>query len=99
MIDFGKTIEFRRIELAIYDDHGGVQSPTEYTVQYFTGKEWGDVDNCLKVPEQPIGGQWNEARFSAVTSSKLRIVFSHRGTSRSGVSEVLVWNDEAISDR
>ena len=92
-IDFGKPVQFRRVELAIYDDGGGVQPPASYTVQHWTGTEWLDVSQTRKTPDQPLGSQWNEARFAPVTSSKLRIVFTHRGRSRSGVTEVLVWND------
>ena len=92
-IDFGREVEFRRVELAIYDDRGGVQPPTSYVIQHWTGDEWRDVGNAQKIPEQPLGSQWNEARFDPVKSSKARIVFTHRGQSRSGVSEVLVWNE------
>jgi len=92
-IDFGRDMEFRRVELAIYDDRGGVQPPTSYAVQHWTGTEWRDVRNTKKSPEQPLGSQWNDARFDPVTSSKVRIVFTHQGQSRSGVSEVLIWND------
>ncbi len=92
-IDFGREVEFRLVELAIYDDRGGVQPPTSYVIQHWTGTEWRDVANAKKSPEQPLGNQWNEARFDPVKSSKARIVFTHRGKSRSGVSEVLIWND------
>ena len=92
-IDFGREVEFRRMELAIYDDRGGVQPPTSYVIQHWTGTEWRDVGNVKKIPEQPLGSQWNEARFDSVKSTKARIVFTHRGQSRSGVSEVLIWND------
>ena len=92
-IDFGRDVEFRRIELAIYDDRGGVQPPTAYVIQHWSGTEWHDVQNAKNSPAQPLGSQWNEARFEPVTSAKVRIVFTHRGQSRSGVSEVLIWND------
>ena len=93
-IDFGKQVEFRRIELAIYDDRGGVQPPTSYTIQHWTGTEWRDVDNVRQIPEQPLGSQWNTARFDPVKSTKVRIVFTHPAQARSGVSEVMVWNEE-----
>ena len=92
-IEFGREVEFRRVELAVYDDRGGVQPPTSYVIQHWTGTEWRDVGNAVNSPEQPLGSQWNAARFDPVKSSKARIVFTHRGQSRSGVSEVLVWND------
>ena len=34
---------FSRIELAIYDDRGGVQPPTKYEVEYWDGKAWQSV--------------------------------------------------------
>jgi hypothetical protein len=92
-IDFGKEVEFRRIELAIYDDSGGVQPPTSYLIQHWTGTEWRDVSNLKLTPEQPLGSHWNTARFDPVQSSKARIVFTHKGQARSGVSEVMIWND------
>lgn len=51
------------------------------------------VGNVKNTPEEPLGSQWNEARFDPVKASKVRIVFTHRGRSRSGVSEVLIWNE------
>ncbi|WP_202921650.1 MGH1-like glycoside hydrolase domain-containing protein [Anatilimnocola aggregata] len=92
-IDFGRDVEFRRIELALYDDRGGVQAPSAYVVQQWTGTEWRDVPDARKSPERPVGGQWNEVRFDPVTATRVRIVFTHRGAARSGVTEVMVWND------
>ena len=70
-----------------------MQPPTSYVIKHWTGTEWRDVGNAKKSPEQLLGSQWNEARFDPVISSKARIVFTHRSQSRSGVSEVLIWND------
>lgn len=92
-IDFGKSLEFRRMELAIYDDRGGVQPPAKFMIQYWTGNEWQDTADLKTSPEKPAGGQWNVATFAPVQSSKVRIVFTHQGAARSGVTEVLVWNE------
>jgi hypothetical protein len=92
-IDFGKSLEFRRVEMAIYDDRGGVQSPAKVMIQQWTGTEWTDTTDLKISPEKPAGGQWNVATFAPVQSSKVRIVFTHEGTARSGVTEVMVWND------
>jgi hypothetical protein len=92
-IDFGQRTEFRRIELAIYDDRGGVQPPESYVVEYWTGSEWKQVTEAVQTPEKPEGSQWNSVVFQPVQSTKVRLVFTHRGDARSGVSEVMVWND------
>ncbi|MCA9264532.1 MAG: discoidin domain-containing protein, partial [Planctomycetales bacterium] len=97
-IDFGKQVECRRVELAIYDDRGGVQPPDSYTIQVHNGSGWRDVEGMRKTPERPAGSQWNVATFSPVTTAKIRIVFLHHGQSRSGVTEVMVWNEPMPRD-
>jgi hypothetical protein len=92
-IDFGQPTQFRRVELGIYDDRGGVQPPEKYEIQYWDGQEWAAVEDLRLTPEQSVGSQWNSAVFRPVTSRQLRIVFTHRGDARSGVTEVMVWND------
>ena len=78
--------------MGIYDDRGGVQAPASYAVEYWDGKEWKAVaEDVKRSPEKPTGGMFNEVRFTPVTASKVRIVFTHAGKSRSGVTEVLVW--------
>jgi hypothetical protein len=90
-IDFGEEKTIGRVELALYDDRGGVQAPTRYTIEYHDGKTWREAVNQRKSPEQPVGGQLNEVRFERVKTRKVRVVFTHRGKARSGVSEILMW--------
>jgi hypothetical protein len=91
-IDFGSPKEFGRVELAIYDDRGGVQPPTRYDIEYWDGAAWKAVAGVRKSPEVPAGSVFNEARFDRVQASKLRVVFTHAARARSGVSEVYVWD-------
>jgi hypothetical protein len=92
-IDFGESKKFRRVELAIFDDRGGVQAPEKYEIEYWDGSTWKPAANVKKSPEKPAGGQFNEAAFDPVTASKVRVVFTHRGKARSGVSEIFVWEE------
>jgi hypothetical protein len=92
-IDFGRPRTFSRIELAIYDDRGGVQAPRDYIVQYAVGNEWKDAAKQVKSPEKPTGGVINTVTFEPVSAAKVRVMFIHNGQSRSGISEILVWED------
>lgn len=92
-VDFGSPKEVRRAELAIYDDRGGVQPPESYTIEFFTGEGWHEVENLVKSPQVPAGSALNTATFRPVTCQKLRIVFTHRGQSRSGLTELELRND------
>ena len=93
-VDFGEAKSFRRVELAIYDDRGGVQPPSQYDVEYWDGNNWKPVDNVKKSPDKPQGSNFNVVRFAPVTAGKVRIVFTHAGKARSGLSEVFIWDDE-----
>lgn len=93
-IDFGKEVEFRRVEIAIYDDRGGVQAPKSFELQHWIGEKWTPIAGVKLQPEQPAGSQWNTATFAPVRSRKIRILFRHNGGARSGVTEVNVWNDD-----
>ena len=91
-IDFGTPTEFRRVDLAIYDDRGGVQTPTDYAIQTWQQSSWTPVESIVRSPQQPTGNQWNTASFTPVNSSKVRILFTNQGKARSGVTEVMIWN-------
>jgi hypothetical protein len=92
-IDFGKPTEFGRVELALYDDRGGVRAPETYDVQYWNGTVWRSTAKQKRDPEVPAGGQFNQVTFDRVTASKVRVVFSHRGKAKSGVTELFVWKE------
>jgi hypothetical protein len=92
-IDFGASKEFNKLELCIYDDRGGVQPPAEYNVQVWDGTDWKNVPDQKKSPEQPAGSTINTVRFPTQNTSKVRVVFTHKGDSRSGLTEILAWKE------
>ncbi|MEP6757019.1 MAG: glycosyl hydrolase family 65 protein [Chthonomonadales bacterium] len=92
-VDFGLPREVGRAELYIYDDHGGVQPPESYSIQYFANGEWRDAANQLKSPPSPAGSAVNTVKFSHVTTSRIRVLFTHKGGSRSGLSEIEFWTN------
>lgn len=90
-IDFGKEVEFNTVDLAIYDDRGGVQAPEAYHIEYWTQGVWRPVTEERHNPQSPVGSQWNQARFATVKSDQLRIVFKNKEPAKSGVTEVMVF--------
>ena len=76
----------------IYDDHGGVQTPSSYSIQYFKDGQWLTIDKIQKSPKELKGSSENIATFTEVNSSKVRVVFVHKGKARSGLTEIKVWN-------
>jgi hypothetical protein len=92
-IDFGKAEEAGRIDLYIYDDRGGVQPPSRYTVEHWDGEAWREAAAQVRSPPLPAGGIQNTVVFEKVRTSKIRVVFLHRGPARSGVSEIEIWRE------
>jgi hypothetical protein len=92
-IDFGQEKELGRVVLHIYDDRGGVQPPAKYVIQTSAGSHWRDVENPTMNPADPTGGMANTVTFKPVKTSKIRVVFTHKGKARSGVSEIETWQN------
>ena len=92
-VDFGQEKQVSRLELHIYDDRGGVQPPEKYVVQAWTGGEWRDVENQVNKPAVPTGGMANTVTFKPVKTAKVRVVFTHKGKARSGVTEIEAWSE------
>ncbi len=83
-----------RVDLHLYDDRGGVQAPEKYAVQYWDGKAWADVADARQSPQRPVGGAVNTVAFKPVRTSKVRVVFTHRGKARSGLTEIEIWENK-----
>ncbi len=92
-ITFDSPKEVSRAELCLYDDRGGVQAPAEYTIEYWAEGEWRPAAEQRKSPSVPAGNKVNEVTFARVTTQKLRIVFTHQGKARSGVTELQLWRE------
>lgn len=92
-VDFGSPREFQRLEIGFFDDRGGVQAPESYRIEYFDGSTWKPAANQRRSPEKAVGGAMNSVRFDKVTAAKVRLVCTHKGEAKSGVTELEVWND------
>ncbi|MCF7730631.1 MAG: discoidin domain-containing protein [Akkermansiaceae bacterium] len=90
-LEFDQTIAACRAVLHIYDDHGGVQAPADYHLEGWTGSEWKPIPNQVKSPAVPTGNMANTVTFPQVKTNRLRVVFTHHGNARSGLTELEVW--------
>ena len=79
------------MEVLLYDDGGGVQAAKSLAVQWLDNDQWKDVTRAQPEPAQPVGGVANTIHFDSITTSKLRVVFEHKGAARSGVTEIEAW--------
>jgi len=92
-VDLGQQRTIARATLHIYDDHGGVQPPASYSIEYWNGTTFQPCQNQTPNPKKPSGNKPNEVTFTSVKTQKLRVTFTHKGESRSGVTEIELWSD------
>jgi len=62
-------------------------------VETWNGTAWVEAQQQVADPKLPVGSTANTITFSKVTTSKLRIVFTHKGEARSGATEIEVWRE------
>ncbi|MFD0678195.1 discoidin domain-containing protein [Paenibacillus sp. GCM10027630] len=99
-INFGSAKSFNQVKLYVFNDGGGVQTPASYLIQYWNGSDWISPTNQIKTPELPEASLSSKATpattlntvdFDTVTSDKLRVVFTSRSFSYSGLVELEVF--------
>ncbi|WP_158082061.1 discoidin domain-containing protein [Paenibacillus ferrarius] len=76
-IDFGSARTFNQAKLYVFDDGGGVQPSADYLIQYWDDSSgWMNLTNPIRTPAIPEAFL-NTVNFDAVTSCKLKIVFTN----------------------
>ncbi|MEG3087151.1 MGH1-like glycoside hydrolase domain-containing protein [Sphingomonas sp. PB4P5] len=71
-IDFGKPTRVSRAELAFFADGTGYAAPRAYRVQALTASGWRDLGGTA---EAAVANGVTQARWPAVTTQKVRVVF------------------------
>jgi F5/8 type C domain/Trehalase len=92
-IDFGAPRLVDMLLLHIWADGGGVQAPVSYDVQYWDGTDWKSCQNQQKMPAEPTPSTVNTVTITPIRTSRVRVVFVHRGKSFSGLTELEIWGE------
>jgi hypothetical protein len=95
-LDFNADRLMNRVELAFFDDGGGVQPPQSYQLERWDGSQWIQIEETARNPAIPLGGQFTTIRFPEIRTRKLRLVLTHAGQARSGLAEIEVYHDPAM---
>lgn len=93
-VNFGSAKTVDEMRLHFKDSRpasGTYRAPASYQIQYYDGSRFVNVESQVKTPTTPQGN-YNKARFKAVSTSRLRIVMTHASGSRAGLTEVKVFN-------
>jgi hypothetical protein len=90
-LDFERKISIRSAELYFYANGTKFKAPLDYTLQYWTGREWATMPNMRQTPQTPIGDGLNTADFSPLETSKLRAVFRNPEDAATALVEIKVF--------
>lgn len=92
-VDFGAKKQVGRLLLYIFSDGGGVREPKGYVAEGWTGTEWKAIPSQSTNPEKPAAHMINTVTFPPISTSKIRVVFTHNGEgdSRTGINELEIW--------
>ncbi|TDB69653.1 RICIN domain-containing protein [Micromonospora sp. KC721] len=90
-VDFGYQRPVNQVKIYTYDDGQNVRVPVSFDVQYLSGGTWQSVPNQVKTPVTPVANKPNEVKFSTVTTSQLRVVFTPQAGTYVGVTELESW--------
>ena len=98
-VDFGVPTPVSDLRIFTYDDGGGVRTPADLAVQYWTGQEWADVEGARYEPAKPVGNAMNRVTLPTVETSKVRVVFTPRSGASVGVTEMQSWSMSSADAR
>jgi len=90
-VDFGADKQISTVKLYYYSDDAQFKAPQDYTVQSWSGGAWTDVPGAVKSPATPLGNGENNISFPAVTTSKLRIVFTNGEAAATALGEIKAY--------
>src|SRR5262249_49740423 len=95
-VELGAKCRIDAVKLYLLEDGPKVAPPTKFEVEYHDGKFYRPVAEEKRTPKPPAGRRANEVRFRPVETDRVRVTFTHRGESRTGLSEVEVWGDAEL---
>ena len=95
-VDFGQERPIHTVKLYLYDDNGGVRTPSSYTVQYWTGTQWADVTETSRSPMSPTASRANTVKFTQVSTSRVRTVLTRDNGRAVGMTEFEAWGPAVV---
>jgi hypothetical protein len=89
-VDFGTPRSVGRVELYLYGDGRGVAAPRSYRIEAWNGTAWVVAGERARTPEAPTAWALNTVALEPLETQRLRVVFTHDGDARSGLTELRV---------
>ncbi|GGM40458.1 hypothetical protein ACFFX1_17850 [Dactylosporangium sucinum] len=79
----------RRAQVYLFDDNQGIDLPSSWKLQYWTGSAYADVPGASGYPV--TANAYITVTFTTVSTTRLRVVLQSNGTSSVGLLEVKAY--------
>jgi hypothetical protein len=93
-INFGSAKTVDEMRLYFKDSRPAsttYRAPSSYQIQYYDGSAWVAVSGQVNTPTTPQGN-YNLARFTAVSAQRIRVLMTNPSGARVGLTEVKAYN-------
>ncbi|MEV0136131.1 hypothetical protein AB0H83_47805 [Dactylosporangium sp. NPDC050688] len=80
------AVSLRRAQVYLFDDNQGIDLPSSWKLQYWTGSAYADVPGASGYPV--TANAYITVTFTALTTTRLRVLLQSNGTNSVGLLEV-----------
>jgi hypothetical protein len=95
-VDFGGVRRVGRLDLYLYGDGYGAAAPRAFRVEAWVDGAWEVAVARSRTPEQPTAWALNRVELAQpVETARVRVVFTHDGPLRSGLTELRIFPAES----
>ncbi len=83
------AVSVRRAQVYLFDDNQGIDLPSSWKLQYWTGSAYADVPGASGYPV--TANAYITVTFTQISTARLRVVLQSNGTSSVGLLEVKAY--------
>jgi hypothetical protein len=91
-IQWSSAQSVNQAQVYFFDDNGGIDVPSSWSLQYWNGSSYVNVPGASGYPV--VVNQYNTVNFTAVDTTRLRVLLNSTGTSSVGLLEVKIFGDD-----
>jgi hypothetical protein len=85
-LTWGSAVTINRTQVYLFDDGQGIDLPSSWKLQYWTGSAYADVPGASGYPV--TANAYNTVTHSAISTTRLRVVLQSNGTNSVGLLEI-----------
>jgi hypothetical protein len=85
-LTWSSSVTLNRAQVYFFDDNQGIDLPASWRLQYWNGSTYVDVPGASGYPV--VGNQYNQVTFTAVTTTRLRVLLQSATNFSVGLLEV-----------